>query len=123
MYIWRKRATAHWLRRRDEDLAHRFGSALAIIELPGKARTLVEVSCGTRNEALQIRRELGGTIDKLRTDWLEQFAKRNRGKPLRIGSRLIVSRTRVPTAKSSRTIVIPVEAVFGTGEHATTAMS
>jgi ribosomal protein L11 methyltransferase len=80
------------------------------------------VSCGTRNEALKIQRELGGTIEKLRTDWLEQFAKRNRGKPLRIGSRLIVSRTRVPTAKSPRTIVIPAEAAFGTGEHATTAM-
>jgi ribosomal protein L11 methyltransferase len=122
MYIWRKRATADWLRGRNEDLPRRFRAALAITEQPGKARTLVEVSCGTRNEALKIQHELGGTIEKLRTDWLEQLAKRNRAKPLRIGSRLIVSRTRVPTAKSPRTIVIPAEAAFGTGEHATTAM-
>jgi ribosomal protein L11 methyltransferase len=122
MYIWRKRATADWLRRRNEDLLRRFRSALAITEQPGKARTLVEISCGTRNEALKIQRELGGTIEKLRPDWLEQFAKRNRAKPLRIGSRLIVSRTRAPTAKSPRTIVIPAEAAFGTGEHATTAL-
>ena len=101
MYIWRKRATADWLRRRNEDLLRRFGSALAIIEQPGKARTLVEVSCGTRKEALQIRREFGGTIEKLRADWLEQLAKRNRAKPLRIGSRLIVSRTRAPKSEGS----------------------
>jgi ribosomal protein L11 methyltransferase len=122
MYIWRKRTTAVWLRERNEDWLRRFGTALAITEQPGKARTLVEVSCGMRKEALQIQRELGGTIEKLRTDWLEQLAKRNRVKPLRIGSQLIVSRTRVPTAKSPRTIVIPAEAAFGTGEHATTAM-
>jgi ribosomal protein L11 methyltransferase len=122
MYIWRKRATADWLRRRNENLLCRFGNALAIIEQPGKARTLVEVSSGTRKEALQIRREFGGTIEKLRSDWLEQLAKRNRAKPLRIGSRLIVSRTRAPKVKAARTIVIPAEAAFGTGEHATTAM-
>ena len=120
MYIWRKRATADWLRG-EANLLRRFGSALAIIEQPGKARTLVEVSCGTRKEALEIRRELGGAIERLPTDWLEQLAKRNRAKPLRIGSRLIVSRTRAPTVKA-RTIVIPAEAAFGTGEHATTAM-
>src|SRR5437773_10620045 len=122
MYIWRKRATANWLRRRSEELLRRFGGALAIIEQPGKARILVEISCGTRKEALQLRREFGGTIEKLRTDWLEQLARRSRTKPLRIGSRLIVSQTRVPRAKAARTIVIPAEAAFGTGEHATTAM-
>jgi ribosomal protein L11 methyltransferase len=122
MYIWRKRVTPDWLEQRREDLLRRFCRRLAIVEQPGKARTLIEVSCGTRNEALQIRREFSGTIEKLRTDWLEQLAKRNRTKPLRIGSRLIVSRTRVPAAMAARTIVIPAEAAFGTGEHATTAM-
>jgi len=122
MYIWRKRASADWVRRRNDDLGRRFGPALAITEQPGKARVLVEVSCGTRNEALQVRRELGGAIEKLRTDWLAQFTKRNRTEPLRIGPRLIVSRMRVPTATTARTIVIPAEAAFGTGEHATTAM-
>src|SRR5438067_1084664 len=122
MYIWRKRATADWLRQHDDDLLRRFGSALAIIEQPGKARTLLEISCGIRKEARQLRREFGGTIEKLRADWLQQLAKRSRTNPLRIGSRLIVSQTRVPTAKAARTIVIPAEAAFGTGEHATTAM-
>jgi ribosomal protein L11 methyltransferase len=122
MYIWRKRVTPEWLEQRSDDLLRRFGSALAIIEQRGKARSVVEVSCGTRNEALKIQGEFGGAIEKLRADWLEQFAKRNRAKPLRIGSRLIVSQNRAPTVKATRTIVIPAEAAFGTGEHATTAM-
>ncbi|MEY2576501.1 MAG: ribosomal protein methyltransferase, partial [Verrucomicrobiota bacterium] len=122
MYIWRKRVTTDWLEQRSENLLRRFGTALAITEELGKARASMEVSCETRKEVLEVRRELGGTIEKLRTDWLEQLAKRNRAKPLRIGSRLIVSRTRLPTAKSPRTIVIPAETAFGTGEHATTAM-
>ena len=122
MYIWRKRITPDLLEQRSEDLVRRFGSALATIEQPGKARTLVEVSCGTRTQAQQIQREFGGTIEKLRTDWLEQLGKRNRAKPLRIGSRLIVGRTTVAFRKGARTIVIPAEAAFGTGDHATTAM-
>jgi hypothetical protein len=66
MYIWRRRITPEWLEQRNEDLVRRFGSALAIIEQPGKARTLVEVSCGTRKEAAHLQREFGGTIEKLR---------------------------------------------------------
>jgi ribosomal protein L11 methyltransferase len=122
MYIWRKRATADWVRRRGEDMPRRFGGALAIVEQPGKARTLIEVSCGTRKEASRLHREFGGAIQKLRTDWLEQLTKRNRAKPLRIGARLIVNPTRAPMVKGARTIVIPAEAAFGTGEHATTAI-
>jgi ribosomal protein L11 methyltransferase len=61
------------------------------------------------------------TIEKLRVDWLEHFAKQSSAKPLRIGSRLIVCRT--SKVESAKTIVIPAEAAFGTGDHATTAMS
>ena|SRR2546423_286356 len=107
MYLWRKRANLKWLRRCEENLQLRFGPALAIVERPGNARTLLEISCSTRKEAVALQREFGGTIEKLRADWLEQFAKRSRVKPVRIGS---------------RQIVIPGETAFGTGEHATTAM-
>lgn len=118
MYIWRKRATADWTQRQSDELQSRFGRALAITEQPGKARALVEVSCGRRSQAIRLQRELGGTIEKLRANWLEEFTKRIRAKPIQIGSRLIVSRTK----DGPRTIVIPAEAAFGTGEHATTAM-
>jgi ribosomal protein L11 methyltransferase len=122
MYIWRKRVTAVWLRRQNEDWIRRFGGALAIIEQPGKTQMLIEVCCETRKEASGLRREFGGETERLRSDWLEQFAKETRAQQLRIGSRLIVSRTRATIRKNTRTIVIPAEAAFGTGEHATTAM-
>jgi ribosomal protein L11 methyltransferase len=120
MYIWRKRATAEWVRQHNEDLERKFGGALAIIERPGKAQTIVEVSCAARTEALQLQQDFGGTTEKLRADWLKQLSKQIRANPLRIGSRLLVSQ--IPIRKPARTIVIPAEAAFGTGEHATTAM-
>jgi ribosomal protein L11 methyltransferase len=122
MYLWRKRATAEWLRDRNENLRARFGGQLAIVEQPGKARTLVEVCCGRRIEAKQLQRELGGTVEKLRVDWLRQFARKSRAKPLRVGSRLVVSRGAQSKSKRPQTLIIPAEAAFGTGDHATTAM-
>src|SRR5437764_8614470 len=107
MYIWRMHATSAWLAQHSDKLLARFGDATAIIERPGNVRTLVEVSCGTNAQALNLQREFGGGIEKLRSDWLEQFAKRSQVRPVRIGA---------------RQIVIPAEAAFGTGEHATTAM-
>jgi ribosomal protein L11 methyltransferase len=96
-----------WVRKHSEQLFHRFGSAVAIVERPGKVRVLVEVTCANQKEAVTLQHELGGTVEKLRADWLRHFAKRSQVKPVRIGS---------------RQIVIPAEAAFGTGEHATTAM-
>jgi ribosomal protein L11 methyltransferase len=122
MYLWRKRATNDWLRNRNESLRARFGSELAIVEQPGKVRTLVEVSCGRRIAAKKLQREFGGSIEKLGADWLQQFARKSGAKPLRVGSRLVVSRSNEPKVKGPRSVVIPAEAAFGTGEHATTAM-
>jgi len=107
MYLWRKRVTNEWVRKHSGGLIARHGSALAIIERPGKVKTLIEISCSTRKEAIALRQEFGGTIEQLRQDWLEQFATQSQVSPLRIGS---------------RQILIPAEAAFGTGEHATTAM-
>jgi ribosomal protein L11 methyltransferase len=122
MHIWRKRVTGEWLRRKGDDLQVRFGSALAITEEPGKARAAVAVSCDRRTGALRLQRELGGTIEKLAADWLDEFTRRTPAKPLRIGSRLIVARSKGAEEDARRTIVIPAEAAFGTGDHATTAM-
>src|SRR2546423_10185432 len=121
MYIWRKQATTDWVRKRSDELFGRFGSGVAIVERPGKARMLAEVSCATQKKAVSRQRESGGTIQKLRLDWLQQFARQPRAKPLRIGSRLIVV-SRNSDSKDPRTMAIPAGAAFGTGEHATTAM-
>ena len=127
MYIWRKRATADWLRRRNEDLQRRFGTALAITEQPGKAHATIQVSCETQNEARGLVSEFGGSIERLRPNWLQEFARQTQAKPLRIGSRLVILRTPEKTTPSllaghASQIIIPAEAAFGTGEHATTAM-
>ena len=107
MYIWRKRATTDWLKRHGDELLRRFGTAVAIVERPEKVRTLVEVSCPARKQALELQNKFGGAIEKLRADWLQRFARESRVKPLKVGSEFIV---------------IPAQAAFGTGEHATTAM-
>jgi ribosomal protein L11 methyltransferase len=117
MYLWRKHARNNWLQEQSHALTARYGGALATIDRPGKARTIVEVSCATRKEADQLHDEFGGVIERLASDWLQRFAKQTRTKPLRIGSRLVVDRTSRPNS-----IFIPAEAAFGTGEHATTAM-
>ena len=126
MYIWRKRAGLGWLRDGIEPLTRRFGSALAVVERPGSKRTLLEVCCRTKKDARELLREFGGSIERLQRDWLRQFTKQAPAKPLRIGSRLVVLRApekgKRPKANDARTLVIPAEAAFGTGEHATTAM-
>ena len=118
MYLWRKRAD--WNERQIEEFVSRFGSMVAITEQLGRRRTLVEISCTSLKEAIALQREFGGTNEKLRADWLQQFAKQTQAKPLQIGSRLTVIRASNPN--DPHAIVIPAEAAFGTGEHATTAM-
>jgi len=126
-YIWRKRAGARWLRIRTEDLTLRFGGALAVVERPGGERVLLEISCRTEEQSRELVGEFGGSVEKLRPGWLQHFTKQAQAKPLRIGSRLVILRApakkAAPTrANHARPLVIPAEAAFGTGEHATTAM-
>jgi ribosomal protein L11 methyltransferase len=128
MHIWRKRARESWWCGRSESLTLRFGGLLAVIERPGTERVTLEICCETKREARDLVREFGGGIEQLRRNWLQDFAKRTRTKPLRIGSRLVILRapekkTAKPSqAKAARPMVIPAEAAFGTGEHVTTAL-
>jgi ribosomal protein L11 methyltransferase len=126
VYIWRKRAGARWLRIRNEEVARRFGRALAIVERPGGERALLEISCRKEEQTQELVREFGGSVEKLRPGWLQHFTKQAQAKPLRIGSRLLILRAPEKQAPSqtnqARPLVIPAEAAFGTGAHATTAM-
>lgn len=121
-YIWRKRAGTRWLHDRNEDLTRRFGGALAIVERPGSERALLEISCRTKQQAKELIREFGGSAEKLRPDWLQHFAKQVPTKPLRIGSRLVILSAPARQNFAARILIIPAEAAFGTGHHATTAM-
>lgn len=121
-YIWRKRAGARWLQAHGEAMTRRFGGALALVERPGSERALLEISCRTKKQAKELIREFGGRLEKLRPDWLERFTKQAQGKPLRIGARLVILSAPVRQSIAARTLIIPAEAAFGTGHHATTAM-
>ena len=87
----------------------------------------LEISCETERDARELVREFGGSIERLRRDWLQNFSRRARTKPLHIGSRLVILRspekeTMRSQANPVRRLVILAEAAFGTGAHATTAM-
>jgi ribosomal protein L11 methyltransferase len=117
MYLWQKHASEDWLREHSEALMARSVGSLAIVERPGK-RALVQVASKTLREASDLQRDFGGKIEKLPANWLGRWARPAETKPLRVGSRLLVSRT----PGGPNTLAIPAEAAFGTGDHATTAM-
>lgn len=125
MYLWRKTAGPHWLKAHEEILQARFGGGLSIISRPEGKRVQIEMACGSRSESRKLVHEFGGRVEKLPHDWLKRFARKEKPKPLRLGKRLVVVRS--PTKRKAVSfpcsLVIPAGAAFGTGEHATTAIS
>jgi ribosomal protein L11 methyltransferase len=84
----------------------------------------IEIACMSRNESRKLVQEFGGRAKKLRRDWLQRFARKEKPKSLRIGKRLVVVRslTRREAGSFPHRLIVPAGAAFGTGEHATTAM-
>jgi ribosomal protein L11 methyltransferase len=107
MYLWRRSATEKWLSDHETALRALAGDRLAIIERPGRKRLQLEVASKSRGQLQKFTEEFGGRIEKLPRDWLKRSLRRKR-QPLKVGNRLLF---------------IPAGAAFGTGEHATTAMS
>lgn len=135
MYLWRKSATPRWLDTNEAALRAKANAELVIVERPDRKRAQLEVCCKDAKQARRLADEFGGKIDKLSRDWLKCFSREQKSKPIKIGKRLMilnvegtsVSRLRTSQKKSGRKgpshIVIPAGAAFGTGDHATTAMS
>ena len=149
MHLWRKLAEPRWLSARENNLQARSHGGLVIISRPGRKRLQLEIACAAGSDSRKLIEEFGGHTEKWPRDWLKRFADPRRSKPLKIGKRLIVARSingdvhrcpqRIPprrgkpsalrtadtTAQSKKTplLVIPASAAFGTGDHATTAMS
>jgi ribosomal protein L11 methyltransferase len=86
---------------------------------------VIEIACESRSGAQKLVKEFGGRARKLPQDWLRQFSRAQSSKPLRIGRRLMVLRSRSKREGVSfpYSLVIPAGAAFGTGDHSTTAMS
>lgn len=141
MYLWRKLADPHWLSAHENPLQARSRGRLVITSRPGRKRLQLEIACTFRNVARKLTEEFGGRAEKWPRHWLKRFADLNKSKPLKIGKRLLISttvssRAKRETDRVERTIrsgrpevcqplllIIPASAAFGTGEHATTAMS
>jgi len=126
MFVWRKRASTVWLAANEVTLREVAGQQLAIISRPGRKNAIVEVATSNRRDLENIRSHFGGTIEKLSRDWLTRFSGAQTTKPIKIGKRLIIYRS-VTSKNRSRikntSLLIPAGTAFGTGEHATTAMS
>jgi ribosomal protein L11 methyltransferase len=127
MYLWRKAAKPSWLKGCEERLQTRARGMLAVISSPGRKSLQLEIACRSRTESQAFIHEFGGRVEKVPRNCLKRFARQERTEPLRIGRRLLISRngdfqiTR-PIGKPSL-LVIPAGTAFGTGDHATTAMS
>jgi len=127
MYLWRKAVAPHWLSAREKILQTRSHGRLAIISRPGRNRLQLEIACTSRNDFQKLVEEFGGHAEKLRRDSLTRFTDGEKSKPLKIGKRLAISRKGdsqiAPAVGKPPLLVIPGGRAFGTGEHATTAMS
>jgi len=91
----------------------------------GAEEITTRITCDSRRKSQRFIHEFGGRVEKLPRDWLKRFARKEKPKPLRIGKRLLVVRspTRREAVSFPYSLIVPAGAAFGTGEHATTAMS
>jgi len=151
VYLWRRTAEIRWLKAHEDLLqAHAHGH-LVIVRRPERKRLELEIACRSRSDSSALLKKFGGRIEALPRNWLERFA-RGDANPIKIGKRLMVVRsmnelrrcsvrcpqrsphhrarpdalrTAHPTAGTIKPalLVIPASLAFGTGEHATTAMS
>jgi len=126
MFVWRKRASAVWLAANEAPLREIGGQRLAIISRSERKAAIAEIAGSSRRNLEKIRSRFGGTIEKLPRDWLKEYSRSQKSEPIKIGNRLTIYRSVASKNRSrnkNRSLLIPAGAAFGTGEHATTAMS
>jgi ribosomal protein L11 methyltransferase len=123
MFVWQKRASSIWLAANERALAEAAGPKLAIIASLLRKTVMAEVADVTLRNLKQLQRRFGGKIALLPRDWLKQFEEQGLRRPIRLGRRLKIVDAPAYPRSLDQTLVIPAAAAFGTGDHATTAMS
>lgn len=125
MILWQKQATPQWLAVNEPSLQEIAASDLAIISRPGRVRRLVQVICSNRAMAEKLEQEFGGIARGLSRKWPEIGRSDKARAPIRIGRRLEIVDQPTSLRKTGcrPQLIIPAAGAFGTGEHATTAMS
>jgi len=128
VYLWRKRAELHWVEAHEDLLQTRAFGQLVIVRRPGRRRLELEIACRSRSDSSALLKEFGGRIEALPRNWLERFT-RGDSKAINIGKRMVVPSvggtlvSRLSRHKGRSHLIIPASLAFGTGQHATTAMS
>ena len=128
MYLWRKRAELHWVKANEHLIQARACGQLVIVNRPGRKRLELEIACPSQRDSSALLKEFGGQIEALPRNWLERFVRAD-SRAIKIGKRLIISSvggtllSRLSRRKGRSQIIIPASLAFGTGAHATTAMS
>ena len=126
LYLWRKLAEPRWLGIHGYNLQVYAQGTLAVISRPAHKRLQLEIACTSPRAALALVKQFGGRTEKLPRDWLKRFKRAEESKAIKIGKRLVISNVGGTLASrlSRRShILVPASMAFGTGEHATTAMS
>src|SRR6266705_1128670 len=106
MYLWRRLASQKWWRGNEEELSVVAGDRLAIIEEAGRKRLRLEVASSSRTQLQNLTKQFGGRVEKLPADWQRRFSRKRKTKPLRIGRRLIIVRSR-KNRPSTNQLIIP----------------
>lgn len=123
-FLWRKSVAADWLERFGHELDRETGGSHALIERPGGRRIRIEMFCDRVSAARRLAKAFGGFIVELPRDW--ESSLNQPAPPRRIGRRLRIfsdeNDCEAGAGKIAR-LVIPAGSAFGTGAHATTAMS
>ena len=128
MYLWRKRAELHWVKTHESLLHARACGQLVVVSRPACKRLELEIVCRSRSDSSALLKEFGGQIEALPRNWLERFARAD-SKAIKIGKRMVVSSvvgtlvSRLSRHKGCPLLIVPASLAFGTGAHATTAMS
>jgi ribosomal protein L11 methyltransferase len=121
MILWQKQASAKWLEDNEAFLEQFSPAKVAITTRPNRVRNLVQVFCPSLAQSEKLRRKFGGQTTKLPRDWLALYQPHKPPHLIRIGHRLEIVSESSRSSKSQ--LIIPAAGAFGTGEHATTAMS
>jgi ribosomal protein L11 methyltransferase len=123
MLVWRKISSEKWLDSWQERLAFLGWERLVSTQIASSRRVRLEIFDISANESTLLLKRFGGEIRDLKkstADWVRSVVLK---KPISIRGRLSIVNNEPLSgvAYDLRTIYIPANLAFGTGEHATTA--